>query len=265
MSKYQDIMNKIEVTDKMKSRILQNIEKEMSESAEAAKHEEAGRDGSKIRRFDFKKYMPMAAALAVFVLSTYLIFNVIPHKQAATSTAPMSDSAVMYEATETESATEAAVEEAAEAEMATESAVEAPMAEGEAMEEAMPATEAAEEDMQEVMPGKDADLMTGEGKTSDKTGLTMNAPTDNATLTGGAKTESGTAGGAKAETATLTETEEAAPAYEDGVTESEVQAPVNESTQTEAVTPVADSKPGFFERIARFFKRILETIKGWFK
>ena len=277
MSKYQDIMNKIEVTDEMKSRILQNIEKEFP--PEDVKEEGAGKSVSedkrsegtgksadsgsgaenssnKIRKFDFRQYMPMAAALAVFVLSTYLILNVIPHKQAATSTAPMSDSAVMYEATETESATEAPM--VAEEAMETESAAEAPAAAEEAMpaEEAMEAEmvdEAAVEEAAEVQMAtesavENAAVATGEAaKDADKSGKTPQAPMDNATLTGGAKTE-------------IT-----APASTGDKTEPALDDQINSAQNPDVSQPMADSKPGLLHRIASFFKKLIEAIKGWFK
>ena len=75
-------------------------------------------------------------------------------------------------------------------------------------------------------------------------------PSDNAVLTGGVKTESA------AQTDGAKDVDATAPA---------VQAPANEGAPLETVAPAADTKPGFFARIARFFRRIFEAIKGWFK
>ena len=151
MSKYQDIMNKIEVTDEMKSRILQNIEKELAEPANGNSDSEGsrteadnkGESGNKIRKFELRRYMPMVAALAVFIVSAFVVINVIPGKHGNYSSSPMSDSAIM-----TESATEMAAEESMEPQAvmeADEAAVEgaAPM---EAAEPMMEAAEYAAED-----------------------------------------------------------------------------------------------------------------------
>lgn len=201
MSKYQDIMNKIEVTDEMKSRILQNLEKELENGAEGGSGavkpggagaetklkdtsaetklkstENPGDGGNKIRKFEFRKYMPMVAALVVFVISAYVVINVLPAKQANYSGAPMMDSAM------TESATEMAAETAMDSEM------EAPMAAEEAAE-AEPVMEAAEY-AAEDNANKDAMLgaqsAIDAAKNSDKDKLTSGAVgTESAIASGG--------------------------------------------------------------------------------
>ena len=170
MSKYQDIMNKIEVTDEMKSRILQNIEKELQDGAdsdkamsEGVKNAGAGESGNKIRRFELRKYMPMVAALVVFVISAFVVINVIPAKHANYSSSPMMDSAMTESATEAPMATESAAETEADY------AMEAPMATEEAAEAYMETEEAAE------APREDTSAPMDSAKAVDKEGLAVNS------------------------------------------------------------------------------------------
>ncbi len=272
-------MNKIEVTDEMKSRILQNIEKELKTeetavsgdfetktkpNAEAEDKTSAGEDApGKIRKFEFRKYMPMAAGLLVFILSTFLILNVIPHHRAneSATTAPMADSeSAVYEAEApiaTETAAEAEMEEApaeAEAEMAEKSPADTALQ----VETNAAVQEAAEE-------GPRAE----EAAKGDKT--TGTAPSE----VGGAKGESIQLDGMKpsSETDTTASESEGVTAPENAANTEGVTAQ-DSTDKTEAVaepgpmaSPVetAAPKPSLFSRIATFFRNLFEAIKSWFK
>ena len=291
MSKYQDIMNKIEVTDEMKSRILQNIEKELKtgeantadsgaegrldaeerrkttagEGAEEKRKTMADDDvektskaadsedaSNKIRRFEFRKYVPMAAGLLVFVLSTFLILNVIPHHRTneSATTEPMADSeSAVYEseapmATETAAEAEMAEEAPAEAEFETETPMEA---EAEMAAEAPAQTQTVTdvqnntsiEGVKEESKNTDIGKPASESIDFDKTGGISNS-------TPPAIDNSEEASGKNV--AAITEND-------DGV----VAPSVND------VEPVSSVKPGLFRRIARFFKGIIKAIRDFFR
>ncbi|MBE5827594.1 MAG: hypothetical protein E7307_13275 [Butyrivibrio sp.] len=261
MSKYQDIMKKIEVTDEMKSRILQNIEKELKtgETNTADSGAEGSEDASnKIRRFEFRKYVPMAAGLLVFVLSTFLILNVIPHHRTneSATTVPMADSeSAVYEseapmATETAAEAEMAEEAPAEAEFEAETPMEAEAemaAETEMAAEAPAQTQTVTdvqnntsiEGVKEESKNTDIGKPASESIDFDKTGGISNSTPPAIDSSEGASGKN---------VAAITEND-------DGV----VAPSVND------VEPVSSAKPGFFRRIARFFKGIIKAIRDFFK
>ncbi len=304
MSKYQDIMNKIEVTDEMKSRILQNIEKELKTeeaavsgdfetktkpNAEAEDKTSAGEDApGKIRKFEFRKYMPMAAGLLVFILSTFLILNVIPHHRAneSATTAPMADSeSAVYEteapmATETAAEAEMAEEAPAEAEMAAEAPAEAETeaemaaespadaalqvetntAVQEAAEEGPRAEEAAKGD--ETTGASPSSLGNAKGESIQLDGMKPSSETD----TAASESENAAAQENAANTEGVTAQDSADKT--EGVTAPESAGKTEAVGEPEPITsPVETSapKPSFFGRIAGFFRTIIEAIKSLFK
>ncbi len=160
MSKYNEVMNKVEVTPDMKSRILQNLAKELGEAEGTSENisdnnaenvsenvseeisesavqaapgeakdialEEASRKRSRIAAF--KRYGAMAATFAVLFVGVAAVMRMQGGK--LSSTAPMYDSAPAYEAEAPSEAEEAmfeaeAVEEAAEVPTEAEYAAEA--------------------------------------------------------------------------------------------------------------------------------------------
>ena len=123
MSKYQEVMNHIEVDDEMKKRILQNVQNKL---------EEAPKDEAPVARVvPFRKYVAIAATFAVLLLGSYAVM------QATGGIGNMSGSTSVYEEAASSSeapAMEAEADYAAEAPVMEEEADYA--AEAPAMEEA---------------------------------------------------------------------------------------------------------------------------------
>ena len=145
MSKYQDIMNKVEVTPEMRDRILQNIDKKLKEEEAGTAPPGASTGPKKSKIVGFKKYMPMAATFAILLLGAYTVMVVLPsqHKvmdSASTSEAPAYEAESTMDSADTYAATESA-EATEEAEEVEESAAEV----AEATEEAAEVAEATEE------------------------------------------------------------------------------------------------------------------------
>ena len=117
MSKYNEVMDKVKVTDDMKKRILQNIEN--AESSNVTSFEEVKKKRENKIVPIIQRYGAVAAMFAVVLVGAYAVFgNVAKHEMgssAPSSSYEMADSTAM-----TESATESAMETAA-----TEEAIDA--------------------------------------------------------------------------------------------------------------------------------------------
>lgn len=112
MNKYNEVMDKVKVTDDMRKRILQNIEN--ADISNVTAFEEAKKKKeNKIVPF-IKRYGAIAAMFAVVLVGAYAVFGTVG-KHEMGSSSPMES----YDATETaaveEYAAEEAVEEAAQA------------------------------------------------------------------------------------------------------------------------------------------------------
>ncbi|WP_029231544.1 hypothetical protein [Butyrivibrio sp. VCB2006] len=118
MSKYNDIMNKIEVTEEMRSRILQNIAKEFDEpkgtDLDNSQTDDAIKDVQDVTEFtvnntasannnvrsfqpkgglyNFTKYAGLAAAAVILLVGATVVFG--PKEKGAMETASMSDIAI---------------------------------------------------------------------------------------------------------------------------------------------------------------------------
>ncbi len=135
MSKYQKVMDHVQVDDEMKKRILQNVEKEIGkESTDQARESEKVTTAPKKKIVDFRRYAAIAATFAVLLIGSYAVIQMTGDIKNTSST--MSDSTSAPAAT-------------AEPAMSTDA--EAPAME-EAMEEAaeVPAMEEAKEEAAEV-------------------------------------------------------------------------------------------------------------------
>lgn len=108
MNKYNEVMDKVKVTDDMRKRILQNIEDTDLDKVSSIELQNAKKK-NKIVPF-IRKYSSMAAMFAVILVGAYAVFVVLPgrDKSASYSTAPVDT----YEISE--SATESAMEPQAE-------------------------------------------------------------------------------------------------------------------------------------------------------
>ena len=85
MSKYQEVMNHIEVDDEMKKRILQNVQSKLEEAPEA---DIPKADIPKAKVVPFRKYAAIAATFAVLLLGSYAVMQVtggIGHMSGSTS------------------------------------------------------------------------------------------------------------------------------------------------------------------------------------
>ena len=137
LNKYNEVMENVKVSDEMRQRILQNIEKEVGSTENAADNNVSGNNisefksekktkGNNIVRF-VKQYGSMVAIFAILVLGTYGVIRTVglngsKGEMAATSSEQAAaDTAYMEEATESAEATEEAYAEESYAE-ATESA-----------------------------------------------------------------------------------------------------------------------------------------------
>lgn len=108
MSKYNEIMQKVRVDDDMKTRILNNIEKEFESKKSSVRHQD------KKRLFEFRRYAAIAAAFAVVAVGTYAVMQNGGMRESAPMEAPASESQQMDTATY-ESAYESAGESENEA------------------------------------------------------------------------------------------------------------------------------------------------------
>ncbi len=125
MSKYNDLMNKIEVTEEMKSRILHNIENELDSSDFHGKKNLDFSDAQKRRAgrsATFKRYGMMAATFAVLLIGAASVMKYTGGSN-MTSTSPSYDASPSYSET-MEAADEAPMAVAEEAPTGT--AAEAP-------------------------------------------------------------------------------------------------------------------------------------------
>ena len=124
MSKYQEVMNHIEVDDEMKKRILQNVQNKLEEAPKA--------EAPVAKVVPFRKYAAIAATFAVLLLGSYAVM------QATGGIGNMSGSTSVYEEAASSSeapAMETEADYAAEApvmEEAADYAAEAPAMEEEA-------------------------------------------------------------------------------------------------------------------------------------
>ena len=118
MNKYNEVMDKVKVTDDMRKRILQNIEN--ADISNVTAFEEAKKKKeNKIVPF-IKRYGAVAAMFAVVLVGAYAVFGTVG-KHEMGSSSPMES----YDATETAAVQEYAAEEAVEeAAQATEEAVD---------------------------------------------------------------------------------------------------------------------------------------------
>ncbi len=122
MSKYNEVMNKIEVTDEMRARVLRNIEADESlktvatttnnsksggesdPAAESGKKKSASGAGDKKKKaaiITFRKYAGVAAALFVLLVGSYAVINVFPGRDYSSSTMETAETEVHEEAAET--------------------------------------------------------------------------------------------------------------------------------------------------------------------
>ena len=127
MSKYNEVMDKVKVTDDMKKRILQNIEN--AEDSNVTSFEEVKKKKENKIVPIIKRYGAVAAMFAVVLVGAYAVFgNVAKHEME--SSAPAGSYEMAESTTMTESATESAMEVAetdeAVMEEAEEDAMEAP-------------------------------------------------------------------------------------------------------------------------------------------
>ncbi|WP_026516339.1 hypothetical protein [Butyrivibrio sp. MC2021] len=145
MSKYNEVMDKVKVTDDMRKRILQNIENADTSnvtSFEVVKKKKENKIVPFIRR-----YGALAAMFAVVLVGAYAVFGTVGRHEMGSS-APAGSYEMAETATMTESATEEAMIDAA-----PEAAMEAPAAPAAGSDKAkseinstpMPAMEAMEE------------------------------------------------------------------------------------------------------------------------
>ena len=95
MSKYQEVMNHIEVDDEMKKRILQNVEKELLAEAEPGNKVEASKVVPFRQRLGdgIKRYGGMVAMVAILLVGTAAVIR-ITGGVSNTSAPSMSDSAM---------------------------------------------------------------------------------------------------------------------------------------------------------------------------
>ena len=152
MSKYNEVMDNLVVTEEMRKRLLANVEKEMSQAeasekmpetsdskvspdgnevddkkpessqAETTGDDKASKNGSRRARIiEFRRYAGIAAAFCVLVVGAYAVSRVVPFgnssNMSATSSYDAAEAPMAYEAeyaTET-AATEEAYEEIEEA------------------------------------------------------------------------------------------------------------------------------------------------------
>ena len=157
MSKYNEVMDNVKVSEDMRNRILANIEKEMSAEVDPASEDtisvkneipaevskEAGKKASKI--VEFRKYAGIAAAFVVLIVGAYAVSRVTPFggatesstamveeasvskpkpgKTASTSASKDTADAAMESAEENEAMAEAAYEEISPDAMDTEAAI----------------------------------------------------------------------------------------------------------------------------------------------
>ena len=122
MSKYQEVMNHIEVDDEMKKRILQNVEKQLEEAPKEV-------DIPKSKVVPFRRYAAIAATFAVLLLGSYAVSQVTGGIT-NTSSSPSEAPAMMEEAaSDSEAPAMEAAETAAEAPIMEEAASEAPVME----------------------------------------------------------------------------------------------------------------------------------------
>ena len=110
MSKYQEVMNHIEVDDEMKKRILQNVQSKLEEAPEAdttkADITKADIPGPKV--VHFRRYAAIAATFAVLLLGSYAVMQVTGGiGNMATSTSVYEEAASSSEAPAMEETAEA--------------------------------------------------------------------------------------------------------------------------------------------------------------
>lgn len=98
MSKYQEVMNHIEVDDEMKKRILQNVQNKLEEAPKA--------EAPVAKVVPFRKYAAIAATFAVLLLGSYAVM------QATGGIGNMSGSTSVYEEAASSSETPAMEAEA---------------------------------------------------------------------------------------------------------------------------------------------------------
>ena len=110
MNKYNEVMDKVKVTDEMRNRILQNIENTDIESVSQI-HEAVPVKENKIVPF-IRRYGAMAAMFAVILVGAYAVFVALPGSDKGASTSAPSAGYEMAESA-TESAMESAEEYAA--------------------------------------------------------------------------------------------------------------------------------------------------------
>ena len=105
MSKYQEVMNHIEVDDEMKKLILQNVQSKLEE-APAADTTKADIPGPKV--VHFRRYAAIAATFAVLLLGSYAVMQVTGGiGNMATSTSVYEEAASSSEAPAMEETAEA--------------------------------------------------------------------------------------------------------------------------------------------------------------